>query len=124
MAQTFEPFRVGAAWGAPWGTTWFRFSGDVPAEWVGPRLEAVIDLGFGSRGAGFQAEGLVWTDDGPLQGIHPRRTAVRLPAATAGELTLVVEAAANPNLGVGFRPTPMGSRDTAGDVAAVRAAQR
>ena len=49
------------------------------------------------RDAGFQAEGLVWTDDGPLQGVHPRRTAVPLPDAKAGEpVEVVLEAAANP----------------------------
>jgi alpha-mannosidase len=74
----------------------------------------VIDLGFHRDGAGFQAEGLVWTDDGPLQGIHPRRTAVPLPDAPPGSLTLVVEAASNPAFPA-FRPTPLGSLDTAGE---------
>ena len=60
-------------------------------------MEAVIDLGFRSGDAGFQAEGLVWTDEGLLQGIHPRRTAVPLPDAKAGEsVEVVLEAAANP----------------------------
>ena len=59
LAQTFEPFALGGAWGPPWGTTWFRLRGDVPADWVGPHLEAVVDLGWGMRGPGFQAEGLV-----------------------------------------------------------------
>jgi len=103
IAQRFEKFEVGTAWGRPWSTTWFRCTGDVPAAWIGDRIEAVVDFGFSSRGAGFQAEGLVWTADGPLQGIHPRRTAVHLPEARPGTQTIVIEAAANPNLGVGFR---------------------
>jgi len=115
IAQRFEPFLVGTAWGRPWSTTWFRCTGDVPAAWIGDRIEAVVDFGFSSRGAGFQAEGLVWTADGPLQGIHPRRTAVHLPEARPGTQTIVIEAAANPNLGVGFRPTPLGALDTAGE---------
>ena len=113
-AQRFEPFTLGSAWSRPWGTTWFRLDVDVPEQWVGPRLEAVVDLGFAMRGAGFQAEGLVRTADGrPLQGVHPRRTSVTLHDVAPGPLTLYVEAASNPNLGVGFQPTPMGSLDTA-----------
>ena len=115
VRQSFEPFAVGARWGRPWSTTWFRLTGDVPAAWEGADVEAVIDLGYGARHAGFQAEGLVWADGAPLQGVHPRRQGVPLPGAPAGGLTLLVEAAANPMLGAGFRPTPLGSLETAGD---------
>ncbi len=114
VAQAFEPFALGGAWGPPWGTTWFRLSGDVPADWVGPHLEAVVDLGWGMRGPGFQAEGLVWWDGAPLQGVHPRRTAVPLPQAGAGPLSFLIEAAANPAMPASFRPSPLGSLDTAG----------
>lgn len=113
--QRYEPFAVGAAWGRPWGTTWFRLSGEVPAEWVGDTLEAVIDLGWGMRGPGFQAEGLVWWDGEPLQGVHPRRTAVPLPQAATGPLTFLVEAAANPAMPASFRPSHLGDPHTAGD---------
>jgi len=113
-AQRFQPFQVGDAWGRPWGTTWFRCSADVPAGWAGPRLEAVVDLGFHRAGPGFQAEGLVWTDEGPLQGVHPMRTGVPLPEAPAGPLTFLVEAAANPAFPQ-FRPSPLGDLTTAGD---------
>jgi alpha-mannosidase len=54
-----EPFTIGEAWGPPWGTTWFRFCGDIPPGWAGRRVEAVIDLGFHRAAAGFQCEGLV-----------------------------------------------------------------
>ncbi len=114
VRQRFQPFALGTAWSRPWGTTWFRLDVEVPEEWVGPQLEAIVDLGFAMRGAGFQAEGLVRTADGqPLQGVHPRRTSVTLHDVAPGPLTLFVEAASNPNLGVGFQPTPMGSLDTA-----------
>lgn len=114
IEQRFEPFALGSSWSRPWGTTWFRLDVDVPDEWVGPRLEAIVDLGFSMRGAGFQAEGLVWTADGrAVQGVHPRRTSVTLGDVPAGPLTLYVEAASNPNLGVGFQPSPMGALDTA-----------
>ena len=113
MAAGYEPFALGGAWGRPWGTTWFRFTATVPEAWVGAEVEAVIDLGFRAADVGFQAEGLVWTDDGPLQGVHPRRTAVPLPDAKAGEpVEVVLEAAANPWF-ASFRPSPMGSLDTA-----------
>jgi alpha-mannosidase len=114
LAATYRPFTVGQRWSRPWGTTWFRFSCTVPDAWAGARLEAVIDLGFHPDSAGFQAEGLVWTADGPLQGVHPRRTGVPLPAAPPGPLSLLVEAASNPAF-PGLRPTPLGSLATAGD---------
>src|SRR6187431_2624965 len=88
MAQCFEPFAIGDQWSRPWGTTWFRFTADVPDDWAGPQLEAVIDLGFHPDAAGFQSEGLVWTTTAgangevvptPLQGVHPRRQGVPLP---------------------------------------------
>ncbi len=115
VAQRYEPFERGAAWGRPWATTWFRLSGEVPEAWVGDRLEAVIDLGWGMRGPGFQAEGLVWLDGRPLQGVHPRRTGVPLPQLAAGPFAFHVEAAANPALPFTFAPTHLGSLDTAGD---------
>lgn len=115
VAQRFEPFTVGRQWSRPWGTTWFRLTGDVPATWAGPQLEAVVDLGFRLTGAGFQAEGLVWFDGEPLQGVHPRRTGVPLPQLAAGPFELFVEAASNPAMPPGYVPTPLGSLDTAGD---------
>ncbi len=111
----------GDRWGAPWDTTWFRFTGDIPASWRDGRVEAVIDLGFDPRAAGFQAEGLVVAVDGdgcrrPVQGIHPRRTNYRLPAdvVAGGRADLLVEAASNPMFPQ-FRPSPLGRLATAGD---------
>jgi alpha-mannosidase len=121
LATAARPFRVGDHWSRPWGTTWFRFTVDVPAEWVGPSLEAVIDLGFHADSAGFQSEGLVWLPgvDGnghPLQGIHPRRTGLPLPGTSAGPLEIVVEAASNPWFPMrGARRGELGSLATAGD---------
>ncbi len=113
-----EPFEAGSSWGAPWATTWFRLTGEIPPDWVGRRVEAVIDLGFHQRAAGFQCEGLVVDlhDDGsftPLQGIHPRRTNYAVDAV-AGTITLHVEAASNPMFPQ-FTPSSLGSPDTAGD---------
>ncbi|MEO5900811.1 MAG: glycoside hydrolase family 38 C-terminal domain-containing protein [Ilumatobacteraceae bacterium] len=116
----YRPFAIGEHWSRPWGTTWFRFSADVPAAWVGPQLEAVIDLGFHPDSAGFQSEGLVWSAQGtPVQGIHPRRTGVPLPDAPAGPFSLLVEAASNPAF-PSFKPSPLGSLETAGDASLYR----
>ena len=112
-----EPFEAGSSWGAPWATTWFRLTADIPDDWAGRRVEAVIDLGFHQRAAGFQCEGLVVDlhADGsftPLQGIHPRRTNYAI-AAVAGPTTLHIEAASNPMFPQ-FKPSRLGSLDTAG----------
>ena len=66
-------------------------------------------------GAGFQAEGLVWLDGVPVQGVHPRRTAVPLPELGPGPFSFLVEAASNPSMPAAFRPTTMGSLHTAGE---------
>ena len=76
-----SPFAVGSKWGPPWGTTWFTFHGEIPESWGGQRVEAALDLGFHPDAAGFQCEGLVVDQAGrPVQGIHPRRTKIRLDA--------------------------------------------
>ncbi|MFZ4809883.1 MAG: alpha-mannosidase [Ilumatobacteraceae bacterium] len=113
-AQQYQPFSVGTRWGRPWGTTWFRMSGSLPVAWVDQPVEAVIDLGYGARHPGFQAEGLVWLDGAPLQGVHPRRQAVPLDLG-AGPFSFLVEGAANPALGASYVPSPMGSLQTAPD---------
>ena len=128
LAVEARPFAVGDHWSRPWGTTWFRFSGDVPAAWAessaGHQLEAVIDLGFHPDSAGFQSEGLVWSAAGPVQGIHPRRTAVPLVGTPAGPFELVVEAASNPAFPmVGKRSGHLGSLATAGDAPLYRLRQ-
>ncbi len=103
-----QPFEAGAAWGPPWGTTWFTFTGDIPDAWAGRRVEAVIDLGFKADAAGFQCEGLIVDDAGrPVQGIHPRRTHHRLDA-TPGPVTVRLEAASNPSFRQ-FTPSLLGS---------------
>jgi alpha-mannosidase len=115
-----RPFRIGHQYGRPWGTTWFRMTGDVPADWVGCSLEAVVDLGFHPDSAGFQSEGLVWApgDDGlglPVQGIHPRRTALPLTDQPAGPVEVVIEAASNPAF-------PMKRMDRASNLGSLRTA--
>ncbi|MFI9051029.1 alpha-mannosidase [Streptomyces sp. NPDC053427] len=116
LRAAYEPFAVGEAWGPPWSTSWFRLTGEVPGEWAGRRVEAVIDPGFGGDGPGFQAEGLVHTADGvPLKGIHPRNRHIPVAAPAQGgeQVRLLLEAAANPAVLRDFRPTDLGDVRTA-----------
>ena len=116
--EHLEPFAPRTKWGAPWATTWFRFSGEIPPDWAGRQVEAVIDLGFHPDAAGFQCEGLLvdLRDDGtfsPLQGIHPRRTNYALDV-DPGPVVLHLEAASNPTF-AGYQPSRFGLVETAGD---------
>ncbi|BCK67648.1 hypothetical protein Srufu_016010 [Streptomyces libani subsp. rufus] len=116
LRATYEPFTVGEPWGPPWSTSWFRLAGEVPQEWAGRRVEAVIDPGFSGDGPGFQAEGLLYDGDGvPLKGIHPRNRHLPVGAPVSGgeEVRLLLEAAANPAVLRDFRPTDLGDVRTA-----------
>lgn len=106
-------------WGPPWGTTWFRMRGQVPAEWAGKRVEAVIDLGFVGDWPGNQAEALVHLADGrPLKAVNPLNQYVPIanPATGGEQIDYLVEAASNPDiLKDNFsKTTPMGDKLTAG----------
>ncbi|MET0884944.1 MAG: alpha-mannosidase, partial [Mycetocola sp.] len=124
IGQDFGAFSTGQTWGKPWGTTWFHVRGVVPAAWADllaggfdGRVELVVDLGFLSGQAGFQAEGLVFAPDGHiLKAIEPFNTYVPLDVAPGGRIDLYIEAASNPDVGSdwGFRPTPVGDKATAG----------
>ncbi|CAL9358775.1 alpha-mannosidase [Streptomyces sp. enrichment culture] len=119
LAAEPEPVEVGARWGAPWGTSWFRVTGTVPEAWAGRTVEAVLDLGFDENMPGFQCEGLVYRPDGtPVKGLNPRNQWVRIGAPAEGgeQVRLHIEAASNPVI-FGprpFVPTPLGDKDTAG----------
>ncbi|WP_333762734.1 alpha-mannosidase [Streptomyces sp. IBSBF 2390] len=119
LAAEPEPIAVGARWGAPWGTSWFRVTGTVPEAWAGRTVEALLDLGFDENMPGFQCEGLVYRPDGtPVKGLNPRNQWVRIGAPVVGgeEVRLHVEAASNPVVldYHPFRPTALGDKDTAG----------
>ncbi|UQA92413.1 alpha-mannosidase [Streptomyces halobius] len=116
LEAAYEPFTAGDVWGPPWSTSWFRLAGEVPREWAGRRVEAVINPGFSGDGPGFQAEGLVYETDGvPLKGIHPRNRHIPIgsPAQGGEEVRLLLEAAANPAVLRDFRPTDLGDVRTA-----------
>jgi hypothetical protein len=71
-AAPYAPFVMDTPWGPPWGTTWFRMRGRVPADFAGRRVEAVIDLGFVGDWPGNQAKALVHLTDGtPLKAVNP-----------------------------------------------------
>ncbi|MFF5860868.1 alpha-mannosidase [Streptomyces sp. NPDC012751] len=119
LAAEPEPIEVGARWGAPWGTSWFRVTGTVPESWAGKTVEALLDLGFDENMPGFQCEGLVYRPDGtPVKGLNPRNQWVRIGSPVAGgeEVRLHVEAASNPVIldYHPFLPTQLGDKETAG----------
>ena len=124
VGNAFAPFEIGSAWGKPWGTTWFHVTGVVPAAWAGlldggfdGRIELVVDLGFLSGQAGFQAEGLVFSPDGRiLKALEPFNNSVPLAVGPNGSIDLYIEAASNPDVGSdwAFRPTVVGDKATAG----------
>lgn len=124
VGQDFTAFSTGQTWGKPWGTTWFHVTGTVPAAWgdllhdgFDGRVELVVDLGFLSGQAGFQAEGLVFSADGRiLKAIEPFNTYVPLDISPGGTIDLYIEAASNPDVGSdwSFRPTIVGDKATAG----------
>ncbi len=122
VQQAYEPFTVGSAWGGrPWGTTWFRITGTVPADFgtaPGTTAELLVDLGFTKRHPGFQAEGLAYRTDGStIKGVEPRNDTVPVEVGPGESFELYVEAGANPDIGGdSFQgATPLGSRSTAGD---------
>ncbi|MGW2321732.1 alpha-mannosidase [Streptomyces sp. NPDC001680] len=119
LAAEPERIEVGARWGAPWGTSWFRVTGRVPEAWAGKTVEALLDLGFDENMPGFQCEGLVYRPDGsPVKGLNPRNQWVRVGAPAAGgeEVVLHIEAASNPVIldYHPFLPTRLGDKETAG----------
>jgi alpha-mannosidase len=86
------------------------------------RVELVIDLGFLSGQAGFQAEGLVFDPAGRIvKAVEPFNNHVPVKAGP-GEIDLYIEAASNPDIGSGwtFRPTAVGDKATAGAEAIYR----
>ncbi|WP_207124929.1 alpha-mannosidase [Actinocatenispora comari] len=117
LAADYVPMPIGTAWGRPWSTSWLRVRGEVPAAFAGERVEAVFDLGF-SGGPGFSAEAMAYDRAGaPIKALHPlnRYVPVARPAAGGERVDLLLEAAANPQVSMGIKPTLLGDKYTAGD---------
>jgi len=107
---SYSSIAIGHRWGPPWGTTWFRVTGEVPADAVAPEVR--LDLGWSTTSPGFQAEAMVFTPDGGIvKALNPLNS--WLPAAPGQHLEWYVEAASNPDV-PGWRPTTLGDRTTAG----------
>src|SRR5690349_21839359 len=107
--QAYDPFAIGDPWGPAWATTWFRLTGEVPADLQ--HAEVVVDLGFQGNMAGFQAEGLVHRPDGThVKALNPLNDWV--PATSGETVDLYVEAAANPQVLTGWSPTVQGDKVT------------
>ncbi|MEO6350390.1 MAG: alpha-mannosidase, partial [Candidatus Limnocylindrales bacterium] len=97
LALGYQPFTAGSMWGPAWGTTWFRVRGELPAEWAGRKVEALIDLGFDVNMTGFQCEALAYRPDGtPIKSINPRNQ--WLPVDAGNGVEFYLEAASNPTL--------------------------
>ncbi|MGW9371556.1 alpha-mannosidase [Streptomyces xanthophaeus] len=117
LAAPYRPCAAGDPWGPAWGTTWFKVTGTVPADWAGRTVEAVLDLGFDRMMPGFQCEGLVHrADGGEVKGLNPYNDWVRVAdRAEGGErVEWYVEAASNPVL-VDHAATYEGDLRTRGD---------
>ncbi|MCM9083265.1 glycosyl hydrolase-related protein [Streptomyces spororaveus] len=117
LAAGYEPCAIGDPWGPGWGTTWFKVTGTVPADWAGRTVEAVLDLGFDRMMPGFQCEGLVHrADGGEVKALNPYNDWVRVAdRAEGGErVEWYVEAASNPVL-VDHAATYEGDLPTSGD---------
>ena len=127
VGQQFAPIAPGAAWGKPWGTTWFHAIGAVPDAWRGASdgvaIELVADLGFTLAQPGFQAEGLVYAPDGVvIKAVEPMNATVAweeleaFGGAGTGSVDVYIEGASNPDVGFpwDWQPTPMGDKSTAG----------
>ncbi|MEU3724097.1 glycoside hydrolase family 38 C-terminal domain-containing protein [Streptomyces sp. NPDC031705] len=117
LAAPYAPCASGDEWGRAWGTTWFKVTGTVPAEWAGRTVEAVLDLGFDRMMPGFQCEGLVHRADGSeVKALNPYNDWVRVADSAAGgeRIEWYVEAASNPVL-VEHAPTYEGDRLTSAD---------
>lgn len=120
VAQNYRPAREGEPWSKAWGTTWFRVRGTVPQHWGktdAHRTELIVDLGFSTAQAGFQAEGTVYRADGSVvKGLEPRNHYVPVEAQAGERFEFFVEAASNPEIMAvdWVTPTHLGSKATAG----------
>jgi len=101
----FAPVAVGAAWGAPWDTWWFRFTGAVPDAPTVGEASVVVTIDLGCDSTGFGAEGLAYRGGVPVQGLAGRHRELRWAeqAAPGAAVEVVVEAAANPQAWVAGR---------------------
>ncbi len=119
VAQEYEPFEIGTEWGLAWSTIWLHVTGQVPREWLdGRSIEVLMDLGFRAQMEGGQAEGLAFRPDGTIiKAIEPFNRYLPVEDTENGVIDFYLEAAANPEVGIGgsWHPTPYSSKATVPD---------
>ena len=96
VGERFQPVKAGAGWewGPKWSTAWFRVRGRVPgAAAEGCRWALRFDSG---------TEALLWIGGEPYHGFDLNRDAALLPEGFGPEVDVLVEAACNHPLGVGW----------------------
>ncbi|MGB8466824.1 MAG: alpha-mannosidase [Terrimicrobiaceae bacterium] len=92
----YSLFSVGEMWGSLWDTVWFRFQGEVPKEWRGCEVVALVRL-TGEGAEGFTAEGTIYQNGRLVRAININRREVEIAAKAKGgeRFEFFVEAAAN-----------------------------
>jgi alpha-mannosidase len=96
LKAKYTPFAVGEMWGPLWGTSWFRFRGQVPKDWKGREVVALVRLTNVSA-EGFTAEGLIYRDGAIMRALNANRRDVEIanPAKGGEGFEFFVEAGAN-----------------------------
>jgi alpha-mannosidase len=92
----FTPFSVGEMWGSLWDTVWFRFQGQIPADWKGREVVALVRLtSLGPEG--FSAEGSIYQNGRLVRAVNLNRREVEIASKAKGgeRFEFFVEAAAN-----------------------------
>ena len=92
----YRPFSVGEMWGSLWDTVWFRFQGQIPTDWKGREVVALVRLtSLGPEG--FAAEGAIYQNGRLIRALNLNRREVEITAKAKGgeRFEFFVEAAAN-----------------------------
>ncbi len=94
--EKYTSFSVGEMWGSLWDTVWFRFRGQVPEDWKGREVVALVRLtSLGPEG--FAAEGAIYQHGRLVRAVNLNRREVEITAKAKGgeRFEFFVEAAAN-----------------------------
>lgn len=96
-SRSWKPISLGTKWGDLWGSAWFQIIGQVPKEFAGKEVVALVDLG---------GEGCVFVDGEPFVGLTDvgktligssgkRRIPLYTKAKGGEKVNLLIEAGAN-----------------------------
>ena len=94
--QSYQPVKLGYAWGSEWSTCWFRVTGTIPESMAGQEVVLRFSIGY-NGGEGFGGEALVWRDGKPILALNTHRQMIPLTdKAQGGErFEFYIEAAHN-----------------------------